>query len=170
LKENDKEQRLKDRLYRGSNKFRLESFQIGDRSDKAHMQITGEFALQDYARHIGNDWYLNMNLVKWYEHDEIDYPKRKMPIEFEFHDQRKYVIVLNIPPGYHVSYMPAGKSYHNKVWGFRISYENKGGQLILTEEFDNDYLLLTADQFADWNKVLENLFPLYKETVSLTAN
>lgn len=169
-KESDKDEQIKHKLFRGSNKFRLDSYQVGDRSEKSHIGLTGAFSLQDYAKHIGKDWYVNMNLFKFYEHQEIDYPKRKMPIEFDFCNQRRYVVVLNIPPGYHVSYMPAGKTYHNAVWGFSMSYENKGNKLIFTQEFDNDHLLLTADQFADWNKVLENLFPLYKETVSLTAN
>ena len=72
-------------------------------------------------------------------------------------NKRKYVIVLHIPAGYQVSYLPTGKSYHNAVWGFDCSYEQKGDLLILTQEFDNDHLQLKNDQFADWNKVLENL-------------
>jgi len=170
LDPNDKERQIKERFKRGSNKFQLESYQVGDRSDKAHIRLTGTFTLQDYAKHIGNDWYLNMNLFKFYEHEEIDYPKRKTPIEFDYRYRRKYVVVLNIPQGYHISYKPAGKSYHNAVWGFEISYETKTNQLIFTQEFDNDHLLLTEGQFSDWNKVLENLFPLYKETISITAN
>jgi hypothetical protein len=91
-----------------------------------------------------------------------------MPIEYDFLNKRKYVIVLHIPAGYQVSYLPAGKSYHNAVWGFDCSYEQKGDLLILTQEFDNDHLQLRNDQFADWNKVLENLYPLYKESISLS--
>jgi hypothetical protein len=91
-----------------------------------------------------------------------------MPIELGFRDQRRYITMLKIPEGYRVSYLPTGKSYHNGVWGFDLHYEQKGDWLILTQEFDNDHLLLNPDQFADWNKVLENLFPLYKETVGLS--
>jgi hypothetical protein len=75
---------------------------------------------------------------------------------------------LQIPDGYRVDYLPQGKSYHNAVWGFDLQYEQKGRLLILTQEFDNDHLLLEPDQFALWNKVLENLFPLYKETLTLS--
>jgi hypothetical protein len=158
---------MKDRLHRGSNKFHLDSFRVEDLKDKGHIRLHGDFTLQDYAKHIGNEWYLNMNLFKFYVHEEIDYPKRKMPIAYDFLNKRKYVIVLHIPPGYQVSYLPTGKSYHNAVWGFDCSYEQKGDLLILTQEFDNDHLQLRNDQFADWNKVLENLYPLYKESISL---
>jgi hypothetical protein len=168
VNEKDNEKYMKGRFDRGSNKFRLDSFRVGDRSDKAHIRLTAAFTLQDYAKHIGNDWYLNMNLFKFYQHEEIDYPKRTMPIEFDFRNKRRYVVALKIPAGYQVSYLPAGKSYHNGVWGFDLSYEQKGDWLVLTQEFDNNHLLLKPDQFANWNKVLENLFPLYRESVSLS--
>ncbi|HVU56361.1 MAG TPA: DUF3857 domain-containing protein [Puia sp.] len=170
LQDKDKEKRMSAMFHRGSNKFQLDSFSIGDLTDKAHIRLSGQFTLRDYAKHIGSDWYLNMNLFKFYEHEEIDYPKRRMPIEFDFYNQRKYVVVLKIPKGYHISYMPAGKTFHNKVWGFDMSYEKKDNALVFSQEFDNDRLLLNADQFSDWNKVLENLFPLYKESISLTQD
>lgn len=168
MNEKNYQEYMKDRLHRGSNKFHLDSFRVVDLKDKGHVQLRGNFTLQDYAKHIGNEWYLNMNLFKFYVHEEIDYPKRKMPIEYNFLNKRKYVVVLRIPDGYQVSDLPAGKSYHNTVWGFDLRYEQKDGLLILEQEFDNAHLQLRADEFADWNKVLENLFPLYKETISLS--
>ena len=168
IKDKDQQEYMKERFDRGSNKFRLDSFHIGDRSDKAHIQLSAEFTLQDYAKHIGDDWYLNMNLFKFYQHEEIDYPKRKMPIEEDFLSKRRYVVMLKIPKGYQISSLPSGKSYHNSVWGFDLSYEQKGDWLVLTQQFENNHLLLKPDQFSDWNKVLENLFPLYRESVSLT--
>ncbi len=167
---NNQQQDMKDEFSRGSNKFHLDTFRIGDTGDPNRMMLEGSFHLPDYAKKIGNEWYLNLNLFKFYVHEEIDYPKRKMPIAYNFKSVKKYVIILNIPEGYKVSYMPQGKSFHNAVWGFDLSYEQKGNQLILTQEFDNDHLLLQADQFEAWNKVLENLFPLYKETVSIAKN
>ncbi|GGA81285.1 DUF3857 domain-containing protein [Puia dinghuensis] len=152
---------------RGSNKFRLDTFSVGNRSDKAHLRLTAGFTLEDYVRNIGNECYLNMNLLKHYLHMEIDYPKRRSPIEFPFLSRRRYVVVLNIPAGYEVSYLPQSKNYHNAVWGFNLSYEKKDRQVILTQEFDTGQLMLQPDQFADWNKVLEQLFPLYRETISL---
>lgn len=166
----DLEKLIKTRFQRGSDKFNLDSFRVGDRSDLSHIRLTGKFTLQDYARHLGNEWYINLNLFKPFLHEEIDYPKRTIPIEFPFHNQQKYVVILNVPPDYKVTYLPAGGAYHNSVWGFTMNYEQKGQQLIFTQEFDNDHLLLQPSQFADWNKVLENLFPLYRSTVSLQKN
>ena len=164
----DQEKYFKDRFNRGSNKFRLTKYTIGDQSDFGKLSINAEFDLQDYARKIADEWYLNLNLTKHYEHEEIDYPKRKMPIEFSFLNVQKYVVVLKIPDGFTINALPAGKTYSNDVWGFNLKYVQQANQLILIQQFDNNDLLLSPDKFKDWNKVLENLFPAYKETISLS--
>jgi hypothetical protein len=164
----DKDKYMRARFSRGSNKFQLTSYETGDQSDKNNFTLSGKFELQDYARKIGDEWYLNLNLLKLYEHEEIDYPKRKMPVEYDFRFVKKYVTVLTIPDGYKVSYLPQSKSFKNDVWGFTMNYEQKGNTILLTQEFYNDYLLLTADHFKAWNEVLEHLFPLYKESISLS--
>ena len=164
---NEIEKGMKFRLSRGSDKFTLDTFRIDDHKDNGHLHITGGFTLEDYARQVGGEWYINMNLFKFYENEEIDYPKRKMPIEYRFLGQRSYVVILNIPAGYELEEVPAGKTYRNAVWGFSMNYAKKGRQLIFTQEFDNDHLLLEPGQFADWNKVLENLFPQYRTTIAL---
>lgn len=161
---------MKNELSRGSNKFQLDTFSVEKKPVWDEIALTGEFTLPDYAKKIGNDYYLNLNLFKFFEHEEIDYPKRKVPVESNFKSVKKYVTLLKVPDGYSVSYLPQGKSYHNKVWGFDLKYEQKGNWVVLTQEFDNDDLTLTSDEFEAWNKVLQNLFPLYKETLSLTKN
>jgi len=159
---------MKDEFERGSNKFKLDTFHVDKKPTTDQISITAGFSLPNYAKKIGNEYYLNLNLFKFFEHEEIDYPKRKIPIEYSFEYKKKYVTLLKIPEGYKLGYLPQGKSFHNKIWGFDFKYEQKGNWVVLTQEFDNDNLLLTSDQFEAWNKVLENLFPLYKETLSLT--
>jgi hypothetical protein len=168
INEKDMEKYMKDQFIRGSNKFHLLNYETGDKGNKNQITLSGRFELQDYARRIGDDWYINMNLLKMYEHQEIDYPRRKMPIEYEFRFINKYVTVLTIPDGYKISYLPQGKSFKNDVWGFSLNYEQKGNNIILTQEFYNDHLFLSPDQFKAWNEVLEHLFPQYKESVSLS--
>jgi hypothetical protein len=166
-KKNMKED-VKDEFERGSNKFQLDTFYIDKKPTTDEISLFAGFSLLDYAKKIGNDYYLNLNLFKFFENEEIDYPRRKVPIEYNFEFTKKYVTLLKIPEGYKLSFLPQSKSYHNKVWGFDLQYEQKGNWVILTQEFDNENLALTSDKFELWNKVLENLFPLYKETLSLT--
>jgi hypothetical protein len=166
--EKDREKYMRGYFNRGSNKFRLSKYDIPRTDNPNTFRLTGQFELQDYGKKIADEWYLNLNLFKFYEHQEIDYPKRDIPIEREFKGTSKYVTILNIPEGYKVSYLPESKSFHNDVWGFDITYEQKKDQVVMTQSFENNHLLLQPDKFPSWNKVLENLFPLYKETISLS--
>lgn len=168
--ESNLKQRWRNKLSRGSNKFQLDSLNIVNDGDLTKFNVSAAFSLPDYAKKIGDEWYINLNLFKFYEHEEIDYPKRKMPIEYDYKYTKAYVTTLTIPAGYHVGYMPPNKTFHNDIWGFSLQYQQQGNKLILTQEFDNNSLLLQPSQFSDWNKVLENLFPQYKETIILSKN
>ena len=159
---------MKDEFERGTNKFHLDTFYVDKRQPNNEIILSGDFSLPDYAKNIGNDYYLNLNLFRFFEGQKIDYPERKVPIEYNFISKRKYVTMLKIPEGYKLTYLPPSKNYHNAVWGFDMQYEQKGNWVSLTQQFDNDSLQLTSDQFEQWNKVLQNLFPLYKETLSLS--
>jgi hypothetical protein len=164
----DMKQEMKNEFARGSNKFQLDSFRTGDLKDPGKVELTGWFSLPDYAKKLGDDWFLNLNLFKFYTDEQIDYPKRKMPISYNFITSRKYVTMIKIPDGYRADYLPPSKSFHNEVWGFDLKYEQKGNWLILTQQFDSEHLMITNDQFEAWNKVLENLYPMYKETLSIS--
>ncbi|WP_158534863.1 DUF3857 domain-containing protein [Mucilaginibacter hurinus] len=161
------QQYLRDDFERGSNKFQLEAFDIDER-DAGAVTMVADFLLPDYIKKHGDEYYLNLNLFKFFQNEQIDHPKRKIPVENDFNFLKKYVTLLRVPDGYKISYMPPGKSYRNSIWGFNLKYEQKDNWVILTQEYDNNTLLLANTGFSDWNKVLENLYPLYKETLSLT--
>lgn len=165
--EKAKEKLMNNILARGSNKFKLDKYEIIETNNPGKYRINSQFELQGFDKKIADEWYLNLNLYKFYEHQEIDYPKRQLPVEFDFKNERRYVTILEIPEGYQVSYLPESKSFHNDTWGFDLIYETKKNQVILTQKFENNHLLLPVDKFQSWNKVLENLFPNYKETISL---
>lgn len=159
---------MKEEFERGSNKFKLDSFRVYKKPATDQISVTAGFTLPEYAKKIGGEYFVNLNLFRFFEHEEIDYPRRKVPVSYNFEYKKKYVTLLKIPEGYKLGYLPHGKAFRNNIWGFVFNYEQKGNWIALTQEFENDNLLLTSDQFEAWNKVLENLFPLYKETLSLT--
>jgi hypothetical protein len=159
---------LKDEFGRGSNKFQLDTFQIDKKPTNAAITLFANFSLPDYATKLGSDYYLNMNLFKFFEDERIDYPQRKIPIAYNFNYIRKYVTVLKVPEGYKVTYLPPDKTYRNKVWGFNVQYKQTGNWVTMTQQFDNNNLILTNDEFELWNKVLQNIVPSYKETLSLS--
>lgn len=167
-KQSDMNENMKAEFARGSNKFQLDTFSVSKKESNNNITLYANFKLPDYAKKIGNEYYLNLNLFKFFQNEQIDYPKRKMPVEYDFKWVRRYVTMLKIPDGYKLTYLPQSKSYHNNVWGFDMQYSQKDNWVILSQQFDNESLMLDHSQFEQWNKVLENLLPLYKETLSLS--
>ena len=170
LNKSDLRNEIKEELGRGTNKFQLDTFSISNSSDPDLLVIDAIFDLPDYAKKLGSEWYVNLNLFKFYDDEEIDIPNRRMPIEYNFKSERKYITLLKIPSGYKVEYLPKSDSYHNEVWGFDITYKQNNEWIVLGQHFENDHLFIYPDQFVLWNKVLEKLFPLYKESLVISKN
>ncbi len=158
---------MKNEFERGSNKFNLDTFYVDKKQSPGALSMYADFTIPGYSKKLGDEYYLNINLFKFFQNQQIDYPKRTVPIELDYFFIKRYVTMLKLPDGYQVSYLPKSKTYHNKVWGFDITYEQKGNWVVMTQQFDNQNLMLEASGFDQWNKMLENLYPLYKETLSL---
>lgn len=154
--------------YRGNNKVAIKNIKVDIDTLAHHAVITADFELPDYAKFLGNEVYINMNLLKIYTGQEIDFPKRKIPIEYDFKSTMRHVVVLDLADGYKVSEMPALKNYQNEVWGVQLSSKQADGKLYYTREFKNNNLYLYPDAFEKWNKVLENLFPVYKQSTVIS--
>lgn len=168
--EKEKEEYLKQRFARGSNKISFSNWKVEQRPDHSEVLITADFNLPDYARKLSDEIFLNANLFKWYEHEEIDFPKRKIPIEFRYFENSSYTTVIKIPDGFKTVELPKGETFKNDVWGFVMKYSRDNNRVYLTQQFDTDHLMLYPNQFESWNKVLEHLFPHYKQTVAFSKN
>jgi hypothetical protein len=168
--EKEREDYFKEHYTRGSNKLKFSNWKVQQSEDKNESWVTADMELPDYARKIGDEWLLNLNLFKWYEHQEIDYPKRQTPIENEFLKTASYVTLLRLPADYKVTYQPKSQAYKNEVWGFDMQYSAGSDFIALTQKFDTSQLMIYPNHFEQWNKVLENLFPHYKQSVVITKN
>ena len=155
---------------RGSNKIRFSNWAFTTNEEKSELHVTADLELPDYAKKLADEWYVNLNLIKLFEHQEIDFPKRMIPIEIPYLSQETYVTTLKIPEGYKVAYMPKGENFKNDVWGFVMKYTSDNNAIHLTQQFNREQLMLQREQFEPWNKVLEHLFPHYKQTISLRKN
>ena len=166
---NDEERKdyFKKRFSRASNKISFTNWKIEGQPGNEELWITADFTLPGYAKKLGDEWFVNMNLFKWYEHEEIDYPKRKIPIEFSFLENSRFVTVVTVPEGFRVGHVPTSETFKNDTWGFVMNYSSSGDRICLTQEFETRQLMLAPDKFESWNKVLEKLYPHYKQTISL---
>jgi hypothetical protein len=165
----ERDEYMKQWLSRGSNKFNYTSYRITDSSAKGdQIGVTAEFEIQDYGKNLGDDRFVNLNLQKPYEHEEIDFPKRKIPVSYKFCYNMEMVTILDIPEGYKTDYLPKAESFRNEAWGYQMSYEEKGNKILFKQQFEHPGIRINPEQFEAWNKVLEKLLPQYKESVSIT--
>jgi hypothetical protein len=164
----DLQEYFKDEFSRGSNNFQLDTFRVSRQANANDISLSAQFTLPGYAKKLGNDYYLNMNLFKFYQKAKLEYPERQIPVSRDFKFTKRYVTILKIPDGYKLTYLPQSKNFHNNIWGFDIHYEQKNNTIIFTQEFYNDDLILTSDKFKAWNDVLDSLLPTYRETLSLS--
>ncbi len=163
-----REEFLQAYCYRGNNKVSVKNIRVDIDTVANHALITADFELPDYAKFLGSEVYINMNLLKLYTGQEIDFPKRKIPIEYDFKSTMRHVVVLELTDGYKVSEQPTLKDFKNEVWGVQLSSKQQDGKLYYTRQFVNNNLYLQPDAFEKWNKVLENLFPVYKQSVVIS--
>ncbi|HEX6333710.1 MAG TPA: transglutaminase domain-containing protein [Flavisolibacter sp.] len=158
------------RFARASNKIRFTNWKWTISDDYNNATLTADLELPDYAKKYGDEWFVNLNLVKLYENDRVEVEKRKMPIEYEFQSRTILVTALRIPKGSKVTYLPQGETFKNDAWGFQMKYSQSGDYVYLHQEFETDKLMTLPHQFADVNKVLDHLTPHYKQTIAISKN
>ena len=166
----ENEDYFKQRFQRGNNKLQFSDWKYTISPDRTTAEVTALFELPDYARFAGNEVYVNLNLFKFHEHQEIDFPKRKSPIENDYLNQVVYTTSFALPQDFKLSFLPKSHHYNNDVWGYKLDYKQSDKEVSFTQQFDTDQLMLYPPQFEQWNKVLENLFPHYKQTIVLSKN
>ena len=159
---------VKSRMSKGSNKFILGTYLIKKISPDDNIAgITADFEIPGYGKKLGNEYYINLNLEKLFEKRLIDTLVRKVPIEEEYKFIIKQYHVLEIPPGYTVTYQPQNFTFENELVILKISYEVKNGKIIATQEYQNNKLMINPADFAEWNKAATAVSLQYKEQVIL---
>lgn len=163
-----REEYLQSYCNRGNNKVTVKNIRYSIDTVQNKALITADFDLPDYVKYLGNEIYVNMNLNKPYLGEEIDYPKRTIPIEYDFKNTTRHVVVLQLPDEYKLTTSPQVKDHSNEVWGVSISSFQKEKELYYVREFKNRHLYLQPSSFEKWNKILEQLFPTYKQSFVLS--
>jgi len=164
----DTVENMKNEFQRGSNRFISEKYKIQNLRDSNKVVLESEFALAGYSKNVGGDYFINLDLFKLYEHEQIDLEKRRVPVEYNFTTSRRYVTILKIPKGYKLDYIPANKQFSNSALSFSWKYTLKNDEIILTQEYQQGNLFIYPELFKSWNQVLDKIIPLYKETLSLS--
>ena len=162
------EEILDEALEKGNNKFNLESFQISDlENNDASIRIDYEFSIEDYLMINDGEMYLDMNLVKLYIDKKLDL-ERQVPMAVNYKSRNKVVVVLNIPEGFQVTYLPHAQSFHMDSFGYDYNIWSQGSHVTQQIEEYNNFLILERSKFGDWNEMITGLRNIYRESIILT--
>jgi hypothetical protein len=167
----EREKAVKALTQRGSNKYTQAKYDyLPTGNDDRDVSINAAFKVDDYVQKVGKECYVNMNLRHNFENNRINDPERKVPYFFDYKQRANEVVVLDIPKGYKVSYLPKdAQGAANGLWSYKISYKADKEKVTLTKEYVLNTLSVDERQFAENNKMVDDLKKLYKETVVLTA-
>lgn len=168
----EKEKLIKSIVYRGSNKFVPTNFDYQEVNNLGKDAfVSSEFSIKDYIQKIDNEYYVNMNVQRDMENNWVDTKERNILISNSYKDSVKEVVILDIPKGYHVSYIPPNKiSTSNNLMSYKISYNSDAKKVILVKDFTLNTLDIKPELFANHNKIVEELRDAYKESIVLTPN
>lgn len=170
----DKEERRKmvSRLTtRGTDKYEMKKYTI-NAADKGNkdVSLSADFMVDDYVQYAGKECIVNMNLLRT-GMDRIDTKDRNVASYFDHKGKYKEVVVMAIPKGYKVKYLPqAAKGSLGDQWNYSVSYKADKNNIILTKEYELNTLAIATDKFEDNNKLAGTLKKVYRESVVLTTN
>ena len=170
--ENEQQKAIEDISQRGSNKYNQTDFKINPATgaDK-RMSLHSDFELDDYATGMDKELYVNLNMQRTYENEYADTAIRKVPIIFNYKTNKREVVVMDIPKGYKVSYLPESKEETVPgVWRYKIAYQQNAKQVKLVKEYEVNTLAIDPSKFREHNKMVQHLRNEYKESIVLTKN
>ena len=166
-KNSDKE--LKDyytrKMRKGNNKFLVESFEeINKYSYDDDFKIKYQFNINDYAKTLGDEIYVNLNLKREASHfrNEKD---RENDIELTYKSYYTFENTLEVPQNYAVDYLPENFELNNDYINCKISYEQKDSKIVYKQELSMNYLTLTPEEQKTVNATIKKIEKQYKETV-----
>lgn len=164
----DTREYVKYRMNKASNKFILGDYNIIPLSEDAKsVNIRVSFEVPDYGKKVGDEYYINMNLDKFYVSSVIDTARRKVPMENNYRYTISECTILDVPAAYTVSYLPKDFSYSNNLLDFTIKYSKQANKIIATQEIKSNALFLQPSDFNKWNTAIKELLNQYKEQLVL---
>jgi hypothetical protein len=153
---------------KGNNKFRVDSSQVVNLfgHDKPAV-VCYDFILDDYAKVMDNELYINLNLNKSLQEDKIDTTSQFSPIVNDFCYSEKYVTRFEIPDGYVIADIPENDTIRSDELVISFKYSQEGRSVILVKEMVFDFLILSGNKIIEWNSIIDRLNKDYRQSLVL---
>ncbi len=168
-KSDDKLKSVYNSVFRkGNNSFLINNFQETNKySYDENFIVDYDFKIPNYAKTVGKEIYINMNLGKSMVPNIKTKEHREVPLEHNYLDHVTYHYEFVIPEGYQVEYLPEGTKISNPYFDSSITYEHKGNHIIYKHNFKLKVLLVDVEGQKIINDVVEKIERQYREVVVL---
>lgn len=153
---------------KGNNKFRVDTSRVINLFEHDRQgEVFYEFTLEDYARVLNNEIYINLNLDKAFQNLRIDTTRLYSPVINDFCHTRKSITAFQIPEGYDVIYMPENDTFTIDDVSISFRYSREGNSIILVKEMKLDFLIVNDNRIAEWNSMIDRLNKNYRLSLVL---
>lgn len=162
-KEADLNKKISNLFSKGNNTFKINDFAIGNlyERDKPAM-VDYSFSLENYARVIGDEIFLNLNLNKSFQDYKLDTSKTYAPIVNDFAFIEKEIIHFQIPEGYTVQHLPSNDTISTESLYVSLSYSLVNNAIVFVKEIKADFLMIPDENISQWNSAIDKLNSNYR--------
>ncbi|MBI1222954.1 MAG: DUF3857 domain-containing protein [Bacteroidetes bacterium] len=171
MKDEDRTKRLEDLNRKGNNKCKIDKMDVHNLEERNEpLKIDYTMHIPDYVKDIDNNLYINMWLSKSYLDEKIDTSQRgNIPKEINYTYTDLEYYVLDIPEGYRLkpSSLPENVEYHSGKVNVSYSYKHENNKVYFQYQIAIDTLLITPDQFKDYNEAIDILLKAYNQVIVL---
>lgn len=126
-----------------------------------------DWTCKNYCTNLDDAIYINMILNKEITYQNELKETRMVPFELNHQSSDRYVVELEIPQNYEVSYLPSSVSFHSEIVDFDVKYEQNGTKITTTLDVALKFLILEPSQFPEWNKFIAQKKKAISETIEL---
>ena len=153
---------------RGNNSFVVTN---GSMQNVLNRDTTGilnfDWTCKNYCTNLDDAIYINMIIDKDITYQNELKETRISPFELDHQSFDQYVVELEIPQNYTVTYLPASVSFHSEIVDFDVKYHQTGSKIIMNMDVALKFLILEPSQFAEWNKFIAEKKKVISETIEL---
>ena len=154
-------------LRKGNNKFLIDTYSETNKYDyDKNFILDYTFKIDDYAKKLGNEIYVNLNLNKELTSYRTE-KDRKNEVEYDFKSYFSYTTILNLPEGYNIEYIPENVSVSNDFLTSKISYTTNADSVVYTHQVHLNFLTLNLEQQKEINTMIKDIEKAYKEVIIL---
>jgi uncharacterized protein YegL len=171
IKDQKREEALKQFLSEGNPKFEISNLKIDNLSNyNADLKVEYDVVWKDVLSVFDKETYVSVDNRRHFESATIDTLKRKLPYWFDFKDDKVFETEIAIPKGKTITDLPKNIAVKNTGYNFLASYNIEGDKLVYKNEILLNNTDLQPENFSRWNKDIKQLTDFYNQQIVFTQN